>query len=213
MKIVVIRHGQTKANVINNGKTAFYTGALNNELTDLTEEGKSQARRLTNNKFIRDIQKVYSSDLNRSIETAKLAKPGYKVYTCKELRERSLGIFEGKQEKDLLNSKEYKKYILDDKFNKYRADFIQKAPEGENYTEVSKRCMDFLKTLDFSEDKTIGVFSHLIATRCLFFDMFNIPKEKIFKLKIEHCIPYVIEGKDINNLKLISHNLDDMFME
>ena len=41
--------------------------------------------------------------------------------------------------------------------------------------------------------------------------MFHIkPKEKIFHLKIEHCIPYVIKGNSIQDLKLVSHNLKDM---
>ena len=41
MKIVIIRHGETRANVINNKGTALYTGTLNNELTILTEQGKT----------------------------------------------------------------------------------------------------------------------------------------------------------------------------
>lgn len=41
MRIVIIRHGQTMANVINDEGTALYTGTLNNELTSLTEQGKN----------------------------------------------------------------------------------------------------------------------------------------------------------------------------
>lgn len=42
--------------------------------------------------------------------------------------------------------------------------------------------------------------------------MFKIePREKIFKLQIQHCTPYVIEGNNLDNLKLISHDLNDMF--
>ena len=215
MKIVIIRHGQTMANIINDNGTALYTGTLNNEMTDLTELGRKQASSLANNEIVKEIEKVYCSNLNRAIQTAKLAKPGYSLNVCEELKERCLGIFEGKEKKDLLTSKEYRKYIVDEDFNKFRTDFVQKAPEGENYTDVSKRCrkfLDSLDSLDFQEDITIGIFSHFHAIRCLFFNMFHIePKEKIFHLKIEHCTPYVIEGNSIQNLKLISHNLDDMF--
>lgn len=212
MKIVIIRHGQTMANIMNDSGTALYTGTLNNEMTDLTELGRKQASNLVDNKIVKEIEKVYCSNLNRAIQTAKLAKPGYPLDIHDELKERCLGIFEGKEKKDLLASEEYRKYIVDNAFNKFRTDFIQKAPEGENYTDVSKRCKNFLDSLDFQKDMTIGIFSHFHAIRCLFLNMFHIePKEKIFHLKIEHCTPYVIKGNSIQDLKLISHNLEDMF--
>lgn len=150
--------------------------------------------------------------MNRAIQTANLAKPGFELNITPKLRERCLGIFEGKEKKDLLESVEYKKFIEDEKFNKFRHDFIQKAPEGENYTDVSNRCEEFLKSLDFSEDITVGVFSHYHAIRCLFLNMFKIePKEKVFNLEIQNCEAYVIEGNSLDNLKLVSHDLSKMF--
>lgn len=212
MRIVIIRHGQTMANVINEEGTALYTGTLNNELTSLTEEGKNQARALAENDIIKSIEKVYSSDLIRAIQTAKLAKPEYEINLSEDLRERCLGIFEGKEMKDLLSSNEYNKYITDERFSNFRTDFVQKAPKGENYTDVSIRCRRFLDSLDFNDDITIGIFSHYHAIRCLFLNMFKIqPREKIFQLQIQHCTPYVIEGNSINNLKLVSHDLKNMF--
>ena len=212
MRLVIIRHGQTMANVINDSGTALYTGTLNNELTSLTEKGKKQASDLAENTIIKSIEKVYSSDLIRAMKTAELAKPGYKLNLSKDLRERCLGIFEGKEMKELLASKEYNKYITDERFCDFRTDFIQKAPEGENYTDVSIRCNRFLNSLNLNENTTIGIFSHYHAIRCLFLNMFQIdPKEKIFDLRIEHCTPYVIEGNNVENLKLVSHNLTDMF--
>ena len=70
----------------------------------------------------------------------------------------------------------------------------------------------FLDSLNFNDNQTIGIFSHYHTIRCLFFNIFKIePKEKVFKLQIQHCTPYVIEGNNINNLKLISHDLNTMF--
>ena len=40
-------------------------------------------------------------------------------------------------------------------------------------------------------------------------DLENV--KRVFKLKIQHCTPYVIEGNNLDNLKLISHDLNDMF--
>ena len=120
MKVIVIRHGQTMANIINDEGKALYTGTLNNELTDLTEIGKKQARMLSKDSNIRSIEEVYASNLNRAIQTAELAKPGYEIHIIEELRERSLGIFEGKGKDELINSVEYKKYTVDNDYNKCR---------------------------------------------------------------------------------------------
>ena len=79
MKIVIIRHGQTKANVINNEGTAFYTGALNNHLTDLTQEGEKTAKKLSNTNIVKEIKKIYCSDLNRTVQTAKLVRPDLEI--------------------------------------------------------------------------------------------------------------------------------------
>ena len=95
---------------------------------------------------------------------------------------------------------------------KFRRDFIQKAPNGENYTDVIERTKDFLDSLKMDEDITIGIFSHMHCIRCIFYNLLKFePKEKIFNLKIENCEPYVIERIQDKTFKLTSHNLDDLF--
>ena len=212
MKLVIVRHGQTNANVINNSGTRLYTGTLNNELANLTDDGRVSAIKLSEYKEIKEIQKVYCSDLKRAIDTAKLAKPGFELVIDKNLRERCLGIFEGLTEEDLLKSKEFNKYVLDEKFNKFKTDFIQKAPKGENYEDVSLRTKKFLDSLNFDEDITIGIFAHLHSIRCLLLNLFNItPKEKVFNLQINNCKPYIIEKNNGTNAKLLSCRLEDLF--
>ena len=211
MKIIFIRHGETFANIINNSGETIYTGALNNELTDLSEKGRRTAKELSLNEEVKSIERVYSSDLNRTIQTAQLVKPNYQIIADSRLRERSLGIFEGKTPQYILESEEYRKYLQDENFNKFRTDFVQKAPQGENFTEVSQRCKDFLDSLDYSEDITIGVFSHYSTIKCMFLNMFNIePKERIFKLQIENCVPYIVEVNEQREYKLVSHDLERM---
>lgn len=85
MKIVIVRHGQTVVNEMNKeGKEMdLYIGDLDNELTKLTELGKQQASSLCENIYVKSIEKVYSSDISRAIETALLAKPGYEIQKCK----------------------------------------------------------------------------------------------------------------------------------
>lgn len=212
MKIVLIRHGQTKGNILNEQGINLFTGALNNKYTDLTEKGIADAKQLQSNKVIKSIQKVYCSDLNRAIDTAKLAKPGYELNIDKRLRERTLGEFEGKYPEDLINDVRYKKYFTDATYKKFRRDFVQKAPNGESYTDVTKRTKNFLDSLNMDEDITIGIFSHMHCIRTIFYNLLKFePKEKIFNLKIENCVPYVIEKMQDETFKLTSHNLEDLF--
>ena len=210
MKIILIRHGQTQGNILNEQGINLFTGALNNQYTDLTENGIEEAKKLKDNPIIKEISKVYCSDLTRAIDTAKLAKPGYELNIDKRLRERSLGDFEGKYTEDLQDK--YKEYFTDETYKKFRRDFIQKAPNGENYTDVITRTNDCLNSLNMEEDITIGIFAHMHCIRCIFYNLLKFePKEKIFNLKIENCEPYVIEKMKDKNFKLISHNLEDLF--
>ena len=116
MKLILIRHGQTQGNILNEQGINLFTGALNNKCTDLTEKGIEAAKKLKDNPIIKEITKVYCSDLKRAIDTAKLAKPGYKLHIDKRLRERSLGDFEGKYPEDLEDYENYKKYFTDENY-------------------------------------------------------------------------------------------------
>ena len=209
MKIVLVRHGETRGNILNRQGINLFTGALNNKDTDLTEKGIESAKNLKTNSDIISIQEVYCSDLKRAIDTAKLAKPGFTLNIDKRLRERSLGEFEGKYPEDLQNDEKYKKYFTDENYKKFRRDFIQKAPKGESYSDLIQRTKEFLDSLNMEEDITIGIFSHMHCIRSIFYNLLKFtPKEKIFNLKIENCMPYVIKRMQDGTFKLTSHNLE-----
>lgn len=207
----MIRHGQIAPNKKENAN--LLVGALNNKLTDLTEKGIEDARKLSKSQQIKQIEKIYCSDLRRATDTAKIiVNNRIPIQIEPLLRERSLGIFEGKKKPELLDSPEYKKYILEEKYNRFRGDFYQKAPQGESYTDVSKRCQKFLDTLDLDKEMTIGIVSHLHCIRCLFLNLLDIkPREKIFQLKIQNCEPYIIEGNLKEGFHLVSHDLEKLF--
>lgn len=88
-RICLIRHGETDWNVAKRiqGQTDI---ALN-------ETGHSQALAMAFNAAHYDFAAVYSSDLSRAYETAKLVadRRGLEVKKLPELRERHFGIFEG----------------------------------------------------------------------------------------------------------------------
>ena len=88
-QVIIVRHGQTAWNVA--GKRQ---GHLDSVLTEAgVAQAKALARRLAQEKF----RLLYSSDLGRAVETARIiaSVAGHEIVTDERLRERHLGIFQG----------------------------------------------------------------------------------------------------------------------
>lgn len=87
MKLFLIRHGQTQANV-----DKVYAGQQD---VPLTEEGRRQAKAIA--PIIGDIpfDRVYSSDLSRAIDTQKIALPKAEGIRTPLLREIAVGSAAG----------------------------------------------------------------------------------------------------------------------
>jgi len=91
MKLILTRHGETIEN-----KNGIIQGQLSGSLSEL---GKLQAKKLAQRLKNEKIDAIYSSDLARAADTTKeIAKfhPNTPVHFVKELRERNLGMFQGK---------------------------------------------------------------------------------------------------------------------
>jgi len=96
MKLILTRHGETEENI-----AGIMQGHLPGKLSDSgIEQAKKLALRLKDEK----IDYIFSSDLARSLDTAKeIIKfhPNVPVRFVKELRERDLGEFQGKKKSEL----------------------------------------------------------------------------------------------------------------
>ncbi len=133
-EMYAVRHGQSVANETNviQGQTS----------TPLSELGLKQAaalgRRLANVHF----DAVYSSDLERAMQTARFAAPYMEPIPCVELREWKLGIFQG-----LTRAQVEERYPVEwEKFLNGAPDF--RIPDGESSEEVHERVVGFLKKLE-----------------------------------------------------------------
>lgn len=205
MRIVLVRHGESEFNKLCREEKEIYCGAYN---TGLTDNGRRMAKNLRNNKYIQELDEIYSSDLDRAIDTAILATGKTDFKRLSILRERSLGKFEGKLEEEL--EKEYPQYFTDSKFMKFRRDFVTKAPEGENLEDVSKRCREFVSTLDLKSNLTIGIFTHYTFICCMLYVLMGLDKETVIKMKIPNCEPILVEGNKVGDFILKSHSLSQL---
>ena len=136
LKIIYYVHGTTFDNA-----SKKCSGWKQVELNDL---GKEQAINLGKNtpyKF--DV--LFTSDLIRAKESAKLAFPKFQVIEDKRLRECNYGDLDGEDKNQII----------------YEGHINNPFPNGESLKDVEKRLRDFLKYVKENyKDKTIGIIAH-----------------------------------------------------
>lgn len=141
MLVYVVRHGESETNLAKR-----WTGWLD---VALTEKGKKDAE--IAREFLSGISfdKVYSSDLCRAEDTAKIALPGCSYEKSSLLREICLGSLEGKPiSSDLIK-------VGDGAAKNGYASF-----GGESREDLQKRVTSFMEILEGLECDTVAVFSH-----------------------------------------------------
>ena len=141
MKVFVVRHGES----LNNLK-GLWTGWAD---VPLTEKGIEDAKKAGN--FLADFSfdKVYASDLERAIETAKNAIPGCPPETSELLREINVGNIANKP-LDILTDAD-RKAIKESGYSIFG---------GETKEEFQNRVLKFRKELEEIDCETVAVFAH-----------------------------------------------------
>lgn len=156
LKIILIRHGKSIAN-----DTHTFEGLFDN--TSLSKKGILQAKKLAKKLKDEDISAIYSSDLNRAIETAnEIAKiKNLNIITDCRIREFNLGEFNGK-ENYLEKWRLFKKNKLDEGF--LEEDI--RPNNGENFFDFEKKINSFLGDI-IHHKGTILIVAHEGTNRIL----------------------------------------------
>lgn len=156
-RICFIRHGETDWNVAKRiqGQTDV----------SLNETGRSQALAMALNAAHYEFSAVYSSDLERALDTAKMVadRRGLMVNSLPQLRERHFGIFQGLTAEEGLQQDPaaYACYIARD----VNYDFVS----GESmlrFAERVKEAVDYLSK--HHTEQTIAVVSHAGVLEIIF---------------------------------------------
>lgn len=136
VEIIYFVHGTTYDNA-----ASRYSGWKQVELNELGKEQAINLGKNTNYKF--DV--LFTSDLNRAINSAKLAWPNINSIQDARLRECNYGDYDGEDKKLVV----YEEHV-DNPF-----------PNGEALIDVEKRMRDFTKFLKENYDgKTVGIVAH-----------------------------------------------------
>jgi len=118
----------------------------------LTEKGKRQIKNAAQKFKSEKIDLIFSSDISRTRETAKIISKEIKVKPIFDVRLREIdkGIYNGKL------IKEYKKIFSDQKQR-----FFKRPLNGESRQDCKKRMIDFLEEIDKKyRNKNILMISH-----------------------------------------------------
>jgi glucosyl-3-phosphoglycerate phosphatase len=163
MRLYLVRHGRTANNV-----NHIAQGHLDSNLDDL---GLVQAERVA--LVLKDLglTRIFSSDLQRCVETARPTAKAYgiMVETTLLLRERSLGTLEGVPLTALRKA-------FDEEANRSRESRFKIKPCGsESAYEVYERATRFITLLP--EEGSVAVFTHGMIEEVLLCKLLNSPPE------------------------------------
>ncbi len=146
-RLILIRHGQTAWNL-----EKRYCGFVD---IGLNEQGINQAKCLSTRLAAFGIQKVYSSDRVRAIQTAQIALNDCCLEKNPDLREIHFGVFEGLTYKEIM--RKYPEIYIKWVENPYSV----VIPEGEDLRDFKTRVINaFTDIASLNPDKTVAVFSH-----------------------------------------------------
>lgn len=155
-KIYLIRHGQSQTNL-----SKSFTGQLN---IALTEEGYQQAERVREFFNEINIDRIYSSDLDRAYNTVlPLSKSkNLTIKRVKEFNEIYAGLWENMRFDDVIS-------LYPDDYNIWLNDISNaKCTGGESVKELAKRVYDkFLNIVNENQNKTIVICLHGTPIRAL----------------------------------------------
>jgi len=160
-KYIIFRHGQTDWN-----KNDLILGHTDIPLNDA---GKLQAMRIReklSDKKAPDV--IFSSDLQRCVQTAEIVYPNRKIIKTKLLREMNFGIYEGKNRWEVRKTnRRLFDEILDNPHHPLH--LFTPLPEGESFAEAFQRLLKFLLQADKKyHGKQIALFTHGDITKSIF---------------------------------------------
>ena len=192
MKLILIRHGESEANL----------ARLSEGNSELSKLGVEQAERVA--EFLRDedVDFVYSSDLLRASKTAeKICEiSGRDINFDERLREQSYGV---------LAEKSYD-YIAKELERLGVSYFEHDMEGGESWNDVLGRVGEFFDEIySKHNDETIMIVAHGVVIRCLLCYLFGEAVEESKKYKHKNTgVSFLddVDGKwKINKLNWVGH--------
>ena len=152
----------------------------------LTKKGEKQIKEVAKELKKKKIDLIFSSDILRTKQTAKIIgkELGIKPKFDKRLREVNVGIFNGKPIDEIGRFWDRERKLPPLEYYKKR--FQVAPPKGENYTDIEKRMYGFIKEIDKKyQGKNILIISHQRPLTLLEKAIYNYDFKKFVKVITE----------------------------
>jgi len=174
-RVLFIRHGQTESNIAQR-----YVGQTESPLTEL---GQQQANAIAQKLSVFSIDALYSSDLGRTMSTAKAISTaiGQDIIAEPRLREQCFGRFEGMTVDEMIETypSEYKAFV--------NRTPITASHGGESSEQVRKRVSSFVDALPGKHSgETIVAVTHGAAMTAILWHLLDIPYESAKRTRIRN---------------------------
>lgn len=184
-KMLLIRHGETEWN-----RVLRYQGQKNVELND---RGKNQAVKIAKRLAEKEIDVLYSSDLDRAAETADIIaevqqKP---VERDQRLREMDFGQWEGLNYDRIKNNhpERFKKW--------YNDPTSVNPPEGEYLSQFQQRIISsFTEIKESHEGEKIAIITHGGVIRVWLAHLLQMPLGKYWRLEVDNTSLSIVKFYD-----------------
>ncbi|NOT44532.1 MAG: histidine phosphatase family protein [Acidobacteria bacterium] len=185
-RVFVARHGRSVWN-----KSKRVSGQANPPLAD---EGHAQATRMAEALADESLHAVYSSDLDRAIQTAAPTAERFalRVQPSAALREQHFGIAEGQQRDDPESEigRLWQARLLD-------REHFRMPGGGESYVEMETRVLEWLRpTLAAHRGENVLVIGHRNSTRVLLGALLGLARTDVMALPVHARWLYVIAPGD-----------------
>ena len=170
--ISIFRHGLTDAN-----ENGVYIGRTDLPLSDAGREAlMDKFEQLEYPK----VQRVYSSPLERAIQTAEIIFPDREIVIVDDLREMDFGVFEGLPADELVHLDSFKKWL--------KGGLDNPPPNGETLRSMMLRCYSALNLMILDMMKEGFTHAGAVTHSGILMNMlscFGLPKKKPMEFACE----------------------------
>ena len=194
----------TRVFLIRHGATSFSAADRFSGATDvaLSEEGERQAARLGQRLAREAIAALYSSPLQRALQTAALVVPRLSPIPCAGLREIDYGHWEGRPRREVVEQ-------FADEYAAWQADPYNRAPlGGETGAAVQARAAPALRRIVGEHPgQAVAVVAHKSAIRLLLCGLFGLdPGGYRDQLEQYPACLNIIDFQDATRARLVLYN-------
>lgn len=182
--IYLLRHGK----IAIEPNEQRYIGQIDIPLSD---EGVCQARLLQEKFAGKDIAAIFCSDLTRSVHTARIiaAKLELQVQSRRELREISMGDWEGKSFREIAQAYPEEYARRGNNIINYR------IPGAESFAECKSRILAAFTDIVNATAGNLLIVGHAGTNRLLLCHILGMPLENLFRISQDYgCVNILLAG-------------------